>query len=126
MMAAFRVLLRQACGCAALFLRYSVGGALHKLPEHLGIIARAAEPDAARDLRDGLIGAAKERETLLDAVMQEEVKRRLVHGRLKQTTEFALARVAGRGHLVERDRLAFLSMTISRFIHDLLLIRTSL
>lgn len=122
MMAAFRVSLRQACGCAALF----GGGALHKLPEHLGIIARAAEPDAARDLRDGLIGAAKERETLLDAVMQEEVKRRLVHGRLKQTTEFALARVAGRGHLVERDRLAFLSMTISRFIHDLLLMRTSL
>ena len=38
--------------------------------------------------------------------MQEEVKRRLVHGRLKQTTEFALTRMTGRGHLVERDGLA--------------------
>lgn len=82
------------------------GGTLHELAEDLGIIARAAEADAARDLGDGEVAAAQEREALLDAVVQQEIERRLVHGGLEQTTEFALARMTGRGHLVERDGLA--------------------
>lgn len=82
------------------------GGTLHELAGDLGIIARAAEADAARDLGDGEVAAAQEREALLDAVVQQEIERRLVHGGLEQTTEFALARMTGRGHLVERDGLA--------------------
>lgn len=68
------------------------GGTLHELAEDLGIIARAAEADAARDLGDGEVAAAQEWEALLGAVVQQEIERRLVHGGLEQTTEFALAR----------------------------------
>ena len=62
------------------------GGTLHELAGDLGIIARAAEADAARDLGDGEVAAAQEREARLDAVVQQEIERRLVQGGLEQNS----------------------------------------
>lgn len=75
------------------------------MPEDLGIVARAGEADGRCDLGDGQLWAAEQGKALLDAVVQEEIKGRLVQRGLEQAAEFALVCVARRDHLVERDRL---------------------
>ena len=55
------------------------GRTLHKFSEDLRVIAGTVETDAACNFGNGQIGTAQKRKTFLDTIVEEEIKRCLMH-----------------------------------------------